>query len=337
MRAVLVTSTTGTAGIEVLDLPRPSPATGEVLVEVAAVAPAFPDLLLSQGAYHVQPDLPFAVGSDFAGIVVEAAAGSPVDVGARVAGCVSHGGAAEVVAVPWDRVYPLPTDLGFEEAAALPMNYLTAYYALVQRAGVHAGESVLVTGATGGVGIATIQVARGLGCHVVALVSSEARRAAAEQAGAHAVVALDADPSPVAAVKAVSSGGVDVAVDVVGGDVTDLLRCLRAFGRLMIVGFASGQIATVRTNRLLLTNTDVRGVESARMFDDGQTQNAWDRLMTMVEQGHVRPLVRAGGGLDDYRGVLDGLAARSMPGRAVLSVGKSGTQPAPPLGRVRRS
>jgi NADPH2:quinone reductase len=320
MRAVLVTSTTGTDGIEVLDLPRPVPGPGDVLVEVAAVAPAFPDLLLSQGAYQVSPDLPFAVGSDFAGVVVEAAAGSPVAVGARVAGCLSYGAAAELVAVPEDRVFPLPADLGFEEAAALPMNYLTAYYALVHRAGVRAGERVLVTGATGGVGIAAIQVARGLGCQVVALVSTGARRTVAEDAGAHTVVALDADPSPVAAVREASSGGVDVALDVVGGDVTDLLRCLRTFGRLMIVGFASGTIPTVRTNRLLLTNTDVRGVESARMFDDGQAQDAWAHLMTMVGQGHVRPLVRAGGGLDDYRGVLEGLAARTMPGRTVLSI-----------------
>lgn len=150
--------------------------------------------------------------------------------------------------------------MSFEDAAALPMNYLTAHFALVTRGGLVKGDTVMVLGASGGVGSAAIQVAAGLGAEVIAVVSSEERAAVAREAGAHHSVLREEVPDRVR--QLTDGAGVDIVVDVVGGDIRNALRCLAPFGRVMAVGFASGEIPTVKVNRLLLTNTDVRGVES---------------------------------------------------------------------------
>ncbi len=317
MRSVQVVDLTGVAGIAVREIEPPSRAPGEVLIQVEALAPAFPDVLLSTGSYQVKPELPFSPGSDFAGVVLDADAASEFAPGDRVAGCVGYGAASEVISVPQDRVYPLPETLSFDEAAAIPMNYLTAYYTLAARGDLREGQRVLVTGASGGVGIATVQVATALGAEVFGVVSSAERGAVVRAAGADAVLRRDELPTRL---RELTRGhGIDVVVDVVGGDVTDLLRVLAPEGRLMIVGFASGEIPVVKTNRLLLGNTDVRGVESAHLFRTGGSRAVWDRLMTMVSKGLIHPDVVDGGGLDQYAAVVEALGNRTARGRAVLA------------------
>lgn len=317
MRSVLVDELTGPAGIVVRDTEPPQRDRGEVLIQVETLAPAFPDVLLSTGDYQVKPELPFSPGSDFAGVVLDADADSGFVAGDRVAGCVSYGAASEVVSVPQDRVYPLPDTLSFDEAAAIPMNYLTAYYALASRGNLREGQRVLVTGASGGVGIATVQVGKALGAEVFAVVSSPERRDVALAAGADVVLLRDEVPTRVRELTA--GHGIDVIVDVVGGDVVDLLRVLAPEGRLMIVGFASGEIPVVKVNRLLLGNTDVRGVESAHLFRTGGSRVVWDQLMTMVARGFIRPNIVDGGGLDRYAAAVEALSTRTAPGRVVLS------------------
>jgi NADPH:quinone reductase len=258
MRAVQVISATGPAGVEVVNVDEPAPGPDEVLVEVHRVGVSFPDLLLSKGEYQFKPDPPFTLGVDFAGTVVSGPDGYRV--GERVAGVLPYGGAAELVVAPPMSVFSLPDQLTLDAGAAVPMNYLTAQFALAERGQVREGETVLVHGAAGGVGTATIQVAKGLGARAIAVVSTDEKAEVARRAGADETVLVDGFKDAV--LELTEGEGVDVVLDVVGGDVfTDSLRTLAPQGRLLVVGFAGGQgIPEVRVNRLLLNNVDVRGV-----------------------------------------------------------------------------
>jgi NADPH2:quinone reductase len=314
MRAVQVIELTGPDGVRVVDVPEPRPGPDEVLVEVRAVGVSFPDLLLSQGLYQLKPEPPFTLGVDVAGTVV----GS----GERVAGVVPHGGAAELVAVPADAVLPLPDATSYDQGAALPMNYLTALFALEERGQVRRGETVLVHGAAGGVGTATLQVAHGLGARTIAVVSSEQKAEFARAAGADEAVLLDGFKDVVH--ELTDGRGVDVVLDVVGGDVfTDSLRCLATGGRLLVVGFASGQgIPEVRVNRLLLNNIDVRGVGwgGFALARPGYLRSQWDRLLPMVEAGVVSPPIGTTYALEDFGTALRDMAGRRTLGKSVVHV-----------------
>src|SRR5688572_27727722 len=292
MRALQVTRLDGPVALEVNDVPEPTPGDDEVLVDVRAVGVSFPDLLLSRGEYQMKPDPPFQLGVDFAGVVRTAPAGSGFAPGDRVACALPWGGAAEVVALGADSVFPLPDTVSFEAGAALPMNYLTAQFALVTRAGLREGETVLVHGAAGGVGTATIQVAKGYGARTVAVVSTEEKGEVARAAGADEVVMVDGF---LGAVKELTDGvGVDVVMDVVGGDLmTDSLRALAPLGRLLVVGFTAGAIPEVRVNRLLLNNIDVRGVGwgGYAMVRPGFMRAQWGALVPTMENGIVAPAV----------------------------------------------
>jgi NADPH2:quinone reductase len=163
MRSVQVVALAGPTGVEVVDAAEPVRADQQLLVEVRALGVSWPDLLQSRGEYQLKPDVPFQLGVDFAGVVRETAEGSGFGVGERVACCLPYGGGAELVAVHPDSVFPVPDVVSLEKAAALPMNYLTAQFALRTRAQLRDGETVLVHGAAGGVGTAALQVAKGYG------------------------------------------------------------------------------------------------------------------------------------------------------------------------------
>src|SRR3954464_4701650 len=194
MRAAQVTTLGGPASVEVRDVPEPEavgPFGPQVLVDVHAVGVSFPDLLLSKGEYQLKPELPFTLGVDFAGVVRSAPEGSGLAQGDRVAACLGHGGASDLVGLGPDSVFPLPDALSFEQGAALPMNYLTAQFALAERGHLQQGETVLVHGAAGGVGTATIQVAKGYGARTIAVVSTEEKGEVARKAGADEVVLVE--------------------------------------------------------------------------------------------------------------------------------------------------
>jgi len=258
-----------------------------------------------------------------AGTVVGAPSGRPgVELGARVAGVVPYGGAAERVVVPVSAVFPLPERTSYDEGAALPMNYLTALFALAERGHVREGETVLVHGAAGGVGTATLQVARGLGARTIAVVSTDEKAAFARSAGADEVLLLDGFKEAVADLT--GGRGVDVVLDVVGGDVfTDSLRCLTEQGRLLVVGFASGRgIPEVKVNRLLLNNVDVRGVGwgGFAMTKPSYMRGQWDLLLPMIESGVVRPPIGATYDLDGFGRALQDMADRRALGKSVEHV-----------------
>ncbi|HSN06719.1 MAG TPA: NADPH:quinone oxidoreductase family protein [Candidatus Angelobacter sp.] len=320
VRAVQVVETTGPAGVRVNDLPEPVPAAGDVLVDVHAIGVSFPDLLLTRGQYQLRPDLPFTLGADCAGTVI----GGDLEPGRRVAAFLPHGAAAERVAVPASWVFPLPDRLTFAQGAALPLNYLTAHFALAVRGQLRPGETVLVHGGAGGVGTACLQVARGLGARTIAVVSTEAKREVALTAGADHAVLLDGFREEAAAITSGSGSGVDVVVDVVGGDVvTDSLRSLAPFGRLLVVGFAAGQgIPEVKVNRLLLNNIDVRGVGwgAYALSRPGYPAEQWAQLLPMMDSGVIAPVVGATYGMADFAQALVDMDARRTLGKSVVLV-----------------
>ena len=366
MRAVQVISPTGPADVVVHDVPEPEPKPGEVLVEVRSVGISFPDLLLSKGEYQLKPELPFTLGVDFAGVVVSGPDG--YEPGQRVAGVGGWGGGAELVANPADSTFLLPDNISFDEGAALPMNYLTAQFALAERGQLRAGETVLIHGAAGGVGTASIQVAKGYGARTIAVVSTDEKAAIAKAAGADETVLVHGAAGGVGtatiqvakgygartiavvsteekaaiarragadeavllegfreSVKEMTGGrGVDVVVDVVGGDVfTDSLRSLATQGRLLVVGFAAGQgIPEVKVNRLLLNNVDVRGVGwgAFAMMRPGYMQQQWAELLPMMESGVIKPPIGATYDLADFGRALVDMEDRRTLGKSVVKV-----------------
>ncbi|MEU0555119.1 NADPH:quinone oxidoreductase family protein [Dactylosporangium sp. NPDC006015] len=320
VRAVRVTRLDGPAALEVATVPAPVRPEGHYLVDVHAVGLAFPDLLLSRGRYQLKPDLPFTLGVDFAGVVREAPSGAGIAPGGRVAGWLPVGAAAEAVAAPATHVFHLPDATSFAEGACLPLNYLTAHYALVVRGEVRAGTRVLVHGAAGGVGTATVQVAKWLGAEVVAVVSSPGRAGTARRAGAdHVVEASDF----LRQTRDVTGGaGVDVVVDTVGGDelALDSVRCLAPLGRLLVLGFASGSIGALRLNRLLLANVDVRGVAwgpYTRLHPEFPAAQ-WAALTPGLADGSLRPQIHATYPLDRAVQALLDIEERRAAGKVVL-------------------
>jgi len=318
MRAVHISTLDGPSAVEVVDVPQPEPGEDQVLIRVRAAGVSFPELLQTRGLYQLQPPLPFVPGSEVAGEVVSAPESSGLAPGDRVVALVLLGGFAEHALAQADMVFPLPESLSFEQGASLPLNYLTAYFGLVQRGRMQEGESVLVHGAAGGIGTASIQVAKAFGAsHVVGVTSTPEKGEVARAAGADEVVLADGFKD---AVK--ESGGVDLVVDPVGGDrFTDSLRCLNEEGRLLVIGFAEGEIPTVRVNRLLLNNVSVVGVGWGAyvLKRQGLIREEWDALLPHLESGVIDPPISGTFGLDRAADALLVLDERRATGKVLLT------------------
>jgi NADPH2:quinone reductase len=314
VRAIQVETLDGPRSARLVDVDEPVPNEGEVLIEVHAAGVTFPEVLMTRGIYQVKPPLPFVLGSEIAGVVRAAPPEAAVRPGDRVAALPWLGGFADLGLAPADLVLPLPANVDFASGAALPINYLTAHFALQRRVELGAGQTVLVHGGAGGVGTACIQFARAHGAEVIAVASTEAKAALAAKAGAQHTVGTDGF---LAAVKELTDGrGVDIVVDPVGGDrFTDSLRCLAVEGRLLVIGFVGGEIPALRVNRLLLNNTAVVGVAWGAFARrrPGYIQRQWAELRPLVESGalaapigHALPLAEAGEALalmDERRAV----------------------------------
>ena len=323
MRALQVTELLPDhAGAALTDVPVPQPGPGEVRVRVRAAAVNFPDLLMTRGAYQLKPELPFVSGLEFAGEVDAVGAGvRDWQVGDAVVGGNRYGAMAEYCVTPASGLRRKPERLSWDEAAAYPVAYLTAYVALVRCARVEAGEWVLVHGAAGGVGLATVDLAQALGARVIAAASSEAKRAAI--AGLYAPDALiAADPGFRETVKALTGGaGADVIFDPVGGDVFDeSTRCIAFGGRLLVVGFASGRIPEVSVNMPLIKGFSVVGVragEYGRRFPERGAENV-AAIDALAAAGRIRPHVHAALDLADWREAFAMIERREVVGKVVL-------------------
>lgn len=328
MRAVQVTRLDGPEHVTVAEVDEPRAQDGQVLVEVHAAGVAFPDALLTRGLYQYKPDVPFVPGSEVAGVVRSAPEGSPFSPGDRVLGLTGlAGGMAEVVALPADLVFPLPDSVSMTAGAGLLFNDLTVEFVLHERARLQEGETVLVHGAAGGIGTSTLRLAKPLGAgRVIAVVSTQDKVATAQAAGADDVVLTDGVDGQgwLKAVKELTGGrGVDVVVDPVGGDrFTDSIRALSPAGRVLVVGFTGGDIPTVKVNRLLLSNVDVRGAGWGAWFmtHPGYVVEQWERLAPLLADGRVtapEPTVHP---LADAAAAIASLEQRTALGKVVLSL-----------------
>jgi NADPH2:quinone reductase len=312
-----------------VDLPEPeashplTPGSG-VVVEVHAAGVSFPEVLQTRGEYQMKPDLPFVPGSEIAGIVRSAPEGAAVRESDRVAAFCMLGAFAETAVAPEWLTFPLPDGLDFAQGAGLILNYHTAYFALKLRGRLAEGETVLVHGAAGGVGTATLQVAKGLGARTIAVVSSDEKERVAREAGADEVVRSDGSWKDEA--RELSGGGVDMVIDPVGGDrFTDSLRSLRENGRCVVVGFTGGSIPEVRVNRLLLNNIEVVGAGwGASVMSQPEVERQIGAAVgRLVDAGHVRPIVGARFPLERAAEALQLIDTRGATGKVVLEVARS--------------
>jgi NADPH:quinone reductase len=323
MFAHRIAAFTGPDDVQWAEVPEPdvpeSAAGGGVVIDVAAAGVSFADLLQTQGMYQMRVPLPYTPGMDAAG-VVRSGSGSGWRPGQRVAVLVPYGCWQEVISVPPERVLPLPDGMSLEAGAAAPLNYLTGLFALVRRARVQAGETLLVHGAAGGVGTAAVQLGKALGLRTIAVARDPAKREFALRCGAdHAVLS---DGWPAAVRDLLGERVVDIVVDPVGSDrMTDSLRSLAPEGRLLVLGFAGGEIPVVKVNRLLLGNTGVLGVASREFFEQSPALvgELWGRLTELWQTGALADLPVEAYPFADARGALRAIAMRRALGKVVLS------------------
>ncbi len=322
MRALVCESLAGDfsgAGLRELAIPVPGP--GQARVKVAAASLNFPDLLMLRGAYQHKPDLPFTLGMDLAGVVDAVGPGvESLAVGQRVAGGVRTGAFAQYAAVDASSLHVAPERMSFAEAAAYPAAYITAHVALIDRARLQPGETLLVHGASGGVGLAAIDVGRMLGARVLATTGSPDKAAALRDAGAEEVLPASGFRERV---KELTGGnGADVILDAVGGDVFDeSTRCIAFDGRLLVVGFAGGRIAAVATNIPLIKAFSVMGVragEYGRRYPE-RGKAARDAIWRWAAEGRTHPRVFAELPLDRWQDAFALMRDRKLVGKVVLT------------------
>jgi NADPH:quinone reductase len=316
MRAIQITNLKGPdEALELVDIPEPEPSHmltpgSGVLVDVHAAGVSFPEVLQTRGEYQFKPELPFVPGSEVGGV--------RRDTGARVAAFCYLGAFAEVTVAPEYFVFPIPDQWSFAQGAALVLNYHTAYFALKLRGRLSEGETVLVHGAAGGVGTASLQVAKGLGARTIAVVSSDEKEQVARAAGADEVVRADGFRD---AVKEL--GGADLIIDPVGGDrFTDSLRSLDEQGRIVVVGFTAGSIPEVRVNRLLLNNIAVIGAGWGAyvMSKPDVTRQVGAEIQRLIDGGFIDPPVGAGFPMEQAAEALKLIDGRGATGKVVLEV-----------------
>lgn len=302
-------------------LPDPIPAPGEARVRVRAVGLNFADLLMRDGSYQVKPDFPYIPGMEMAGVVEALGPGAQGPApGTRVLAYLGQGALAEAVCVQVARLLPLPEAMPFDHAAAFPIAYGTSHLALERKAALRPGETLLVLGAAGGVGLTAVEIGRRMGARVVAVARGAAKCAVAEAAGAH--LSVDSDtPDLKAAFKAL--GGVDVVYDAVGGAAGEAaLSALRPEGRFLAIGFASGQVPQIRANHLLVKNLSVMGLwwGGYLSFAPEVLDASLRQLLDWYADGALHPPVSETLPFAALPEALDLLASRKSTGKLVISL-----------------
>lgn len=322
MRALVVEELAAEyAGCRVRDLPDPVAGPGEVLVRVRAGAVNFPDLMQTRGEHQHKPPVPFIPGMELAGDVVAVGEGvTAFQPGDAVAGG-ARGAFADLAAVPAAGLHRKPEGMTYGQAAGYPVCYLTAWVALVRRAQVQPGEWVLVHGAAGGTGMAAVDLARHLGCRVIAASASDAKLAVIQETYAPDAV-VNVSKGFKDRVKEITGGrGADVIFDPVGGDVFDeSVRCIAFDGRILSIGFTSGRLPVLPVNYALIKGFSVMGVragEYGRQFPErGRENNA--AIWKLADEGAVHPRVHAEYPLDGWREAFDTLAERTVVGKTII-------------------
>lgn len=309
-------------GLQIEEVDAPQPRVGQVVVAVRAAGVNFVDALLVAGKYQIKMTPPFTPGSEVAGEIV--AVGDDVDgwsVGDRITASSGVGGFAEKIAIDARSVRAIPASMSFGQAATFVQSYETMLFAYTRRTTVREGETALVLGAGGGIGLAAIDLARVLGLRPIAAASSRDKLAGAEAQGAVGSIGYEDEDLKTRA-RELSDGGVDLVVDAVGGAHAEpALRALRSGGRYLVIGFASGTIPTVPLNQVLLNNRTVVGVDWGgwAMKNPGEHAALEAELFALADQGELRPVEPAVRPLADAGRVLTDIADRRIVGKVVLA------------------
>ncbi len=323
MRAVRVHELTGPGAVRVDEVPEPTAGAGQVLIDVKAAGVNFPDILLTRGMYQFKPTPPFSPGGEAAGIVRAVGTGvTSVAVGDRVAANVLYGAFAERIVVPELAVTKLPAEVSFEVGAATLLTYLTTFHALVDRAAMRDGESLLVLGAAGGVGIAAVELGALLGARVIAAASTDDKLAFCREHGASETINYARDDLK-ERIKALTKGnGVDVVYDPVGGSLAEpALRGTGWQGRYLVIGFASGEIPKIPLNLVLLKGCQIVGVfwGSFAMREPARNRDHAVQIFKWVAEGKLRPAVDAVLPFEQAGEALVRLEQRKVKGKLVLA------------------
>jgi NADPH2:quinone reductase len=311
------------AELRVSEIPEPEAGPGALQVEVRAAGCNFFDTLIVQGKYQVKPDFPFTPGGEISGVVKGVGEGvEGFAVGDRILAGLQVGGFAETAVVPASQVHRLPEGMSFEEGAAIPIIYPTSYAALIFRANLQAGETLLVHAAVGGVGSAAVQIGKALGARVIATVGGGEKAGIARDLGADEVIDYRVDDF-VARVREITDGnGADVIYDPVGGDVFDgSLKCIAWNGRLIVVGFAGGRIPEVKANRILLKNIAVTGVHWGAYLskEPARVPETFEGIFSLYRDGKIKPLIYNSYALEDLPSALAELASRKTHGKLIIT------------------
>jgi NADPH2:quinone reductase len=304
------------------ELPTPAPKAGEVRVAIRAASLNFPDLLIVQNKYQFKPPLPFVPGSEFSGLIDAVGDGvTHLKVGDAVAACSSTGGFATHACIAAELAMPLPGGFGFEDAAAFILTYGTTHHALVDRAQLRAGETVLVLGAAGGVGTAAIQIAKTIGARVIAAASSEDKCALCRELGADATIDYSRGNIRDALKELTGGKGPDVVYDPVGGDLADpVFRSIAWRGRYLVIGFAQGGIPSLPLNLALLKGASIVGVFWGD-FVRREPQNnakALAELAGWYSNGRIKPVIDSTLPMPQLKAALQRMGSRQVRGKLVM-------------------
>ena len=302
----------------------PAPGPDQVLIDVKACGLNFPDTLIIEGKYQTKPPLPFVPGGECAGVI--AAVGDNVSqhkVGDKVIVVGSHGAFAEQLLYSAAAVLPMPESLSYKQASGIGITYFTSYHALKQRAELQPGETVLVLGAAGGVGITAVEIAKAMGATVIAAASTEEKLQLAKSKGADHLINYSEQDLKTTVKELTEGRGVDVVYDPVGGDFAEAaLRCMAWRGRFLVIGFADGEIPKVPLNLALLKGCDIRGVfwgAFTGIEPQVQQQNIKE-LWKMFNQGELAPVVTDVYPMENYVDAFNCLSQRRAKGKVILEI-----------------
>jgi NADPH:quinone reductase len=308
------------------DLPDPLPGPGQVALDVRAAGVNFPDVLIIQGKYQFKPELPFTPGNELSGVVRAVGEGvSAFKPGDQVIAFTSSGAFAEQIVVPVQALMPMPPGMDFETAAAITLTYGTSHHAVVDRAALKAGETMLVLGAAGGVGLAAIEIGKALGARVIAAASSEDKLRVCREHGADATINYSTEDLREAIKAATGGKGPDVIYDPVGGVYAEpAFRSIGWRGRYLVVGFANGEIPRLPLNLTLLKGASLVGVFWGEFAKREPKANlaAMRELLGWMAEGKIRPHISGRYSLQDTAKALNEMAARKVTGKVVIVPGK---------------
>ena len=326
MRALVCKTFGSLHNLSVENIPSPFLKPGEVLVAVKAAGMNFPDALMAQGLYQIRPSLPFSPGMELAGHIVHIAPDvQGFAIGDRVMATVNHGAYAEECVVNAKRIFKLPDSVGFHEGAAFIITYGTALHALKNRARISSNDVVLILGAGGGVGLASIQVARLLGAQVIAAASSEEKIQLCYGAGAHHAINYSKEDLKERIKEITKNKGLSVVLDTTGGPNSEIaLRLLDWRGRYLVVGFAAGSIPQIRLNLALLKEREILGVFWGESIarDHAQYTQDINLLASWLSQGQLHPNISEEIFLSDVPEALERLQNRQVNGKIIVKVSK---------------